>query len=833
MSSMPNTAVSVDQVLALWRSGRRDEAQRLCESLAAGGDSDALSLLAEMCTGNGQLLEAVGFLRRLAWARPADASVHRRLGDALLATGSFAEAVASYQGALVIEPHSVRGHNNLGQALMRLKLHAEAMKSYERAVELNPRYAIAHNNLGIAHYEEGQWEEAIGCYRRALELEPSFAEAHNNRGNALLKLDRAEEALAHYEQALALKPALINRGKALQELKRFEAAVESYEKGLQAEPDNAEALSNCASALLALKRPEDALRYSERAIALKPDLAEAYNNLGGALRKLGKYDEAVAACEMALQLKPEYPTALSNLATIMFAFSRFAEAIEYCDRALAVEPKWADAHEQRGAALLAAHRPAESAIAYARLLELDPGRKFARGARLGVLLSACDWSEYAAERNVLIAGVRAGQEVAPPFTFLSVSDSPELHLRCARIFADDQIPRDQRLPWSGVRHEHDRIRIAYVSADFHQHATAMLMAGVFEAHDRKKFEIIAISLGRSDGSAMRRRLEATFDRFIDVRRMSDAEVVELMRSLEIDIAVDLKGYTGDARAGLFARRPAPIQVNYLGYPGSMGLAEIDYLLADSIVVPPELQPHCSEALVYLPDSYQGNDNERVIDDRTPSRSEVSLPVDAFVFCCFNNNYKITPDVFDVWTRILRAVPGSVLWLLEDNADAARNLRREAQSRGLSPERLVFAPRMPPENHLARQRLADLFLDTLPYNAHTTSSDALWAGLPVLTCLGSAFPGRVAASLLHAVGLPELVTHSLDEYYAQAVELASNPERLRGLRQRLLRDRTRHPLFDTARFCRHLEIAYTRMWERQQAGLAPESFAVAPLPVTEP
>jgi protein O-GlcNAc transferase len=827
-----NTIVTVVEALSLWRAGRREEAQRICETLATRGDPEALSLLAEMYSGKRQARDAEAVLRRLALLKPADASVHRRLGDVLLANGLFEEAASSYRGALVLEPHSVRGHNNLGQALMRLGRHAEAIASYERAIELNSRYAIAHNNLGIAHYEQGDCTAAIACYRRALELEPSFAEARNNCGNALLKLGRAEEALEHYDQALALQPSLFNRGKALLELKRFAAAVASYEQGLQSDPNNAEALSDCAGALLALQRPEEALRYCERALALRPELPEGYNNLGGILRKLGKYEEAVAACEMALEYKPDYPTALSNLASIMMTFKKFTRAIEYCDRAIAIEPLLGDAHEQRGAALLGARRPTEAALAYARLLEIEPERKFAAGTLLGVRLAACDWTGYDAAREAIIAGVRNDEAAVPPFSFLCLSDSPELQLQCARIFARDQIPGEWRQPWSGARYHHERLRIAYVSADYHQHATALLMAGLFEAHDREKFEIIAISLGHDDSSAMRRRLERAFDRFVDVRRMSDTEAAQLIRSMEIDIVVDLKGYTGDSRAGLFARRPAPIQVSYLGYPGTMGLDEIDYLLADPIVLPPGLPSHCSEAIAYLPECYQANDDQRPLPEHTPRRREVGLTDDAFVFCCFNNNHKITPAMFDIWMRLVQSVPGSVLWLLEDNADAARNLRREAEARGVSPGRLVFAPRMEPEHHLARHRLADLFLDTLPYNAHTTSSDALWAGLPVLTCLGAAFPGRVAASLLHAVGLPELVTHSLEAYFTRALELARNPVQLRELRARLARNRTGHPLFDTKRFCRHLEDAYTTMWRRYEDDLAPETFAVPARAVTE-
>jgi protein O-GlcNAc transferase len=833
MSSMPQTVDSVAHALALWRSGRQQEAKWMCESLVAvTDDTEALSLLAEICVATGRLPEAISTLRRLTRVLPGDAAVLRRLGNALLASGSCAEAVLGYRASLAVEPGSMRAHNNLGQALMRLGSRAEAMVSFERAIELDPGYSIAHNNLGIALFEEGAYEAAAACYKRALELDPSFAEAHNNCGNALLELNRAEEALGCYEQALALKPALVNRGNALQRLKRFEAAVDSYERALQVEPYHAQALSNCASALLALKRPEDALLYCERAIALKPDLAEAHNNLGGALRKLGRFDEATAACERSVQLKPDYAAALSNLANIKLASNGFEEAIAYCDRAIALRPDLAEAHEQRGGALIGARRPEEAAQAYARLLQIEPDYKFAPGALLSARLACCDWSEYEQSRATVIQAVGAGKPAVMPFTFLAVSDDPELHARCAHTYAADALPANCRAPWSEARYQHDRPRIAYLSADYHQHATAILMAGLFEAHDRQRFETVAISFGPEDSGEMRRRLERAFDSFIDVRRMSDAQVAQLMRTLEIDIAVDLKGYTGDSRPAILARRPAPIQVNYLGYPGTMSLEAIDYLLADRIVLPPGHKNYCSEAIAYLPECYQVNDAGRVIDVHTPTRAEVGLPPTGFVFCCFNNTYKIAPGMFDIWMRVLKAVPDSVLWLLEDNAAAAGNLRQEGDRRGVNAERLVFAPRLPAEQHLARHRLADLFLDTLPYNAHTTSSDALWAGLPVLTCLGSAFPGRVAASLLHAIGLPELVTYSLDDYVSRAVGLASHPTQLVELRDRLVRNRTTHPLFDTARFCRHLEAAYTTMWRRHQEGLPPESFAVSALPVTE-
>ena len=827
---MPQTAeAGVKQALALWRSGRHGEAQSLCEALAATDDADALSLLAEIQTAIGKPAQAVGSLRRLVRTRSMDPAVHRRLANALLATGAFADAVESYQDSLRLEPNNVRAHNNLGQALMRLGRDDRARASYERAIELDARYAIAHNNLGIALYEQGAFTSALASYERATEIDPAFTEAHFNRGNALQKLGRLEAALEAYDKALIARSgsaeALFAQGNVLQRLKRFEAAVERYRRVLALVPTHAQALNNCGNALLVLKRPEEALSHCQRAIELQPDLVEAHNNLGGALRKLNRLDEALAACQRATALQPDYAVALGNCANIMLACNRFEDALAYCDRALALQPDLVEVHDRRGAALLGAKRPHEAAVAYDRVLELDPDYPFALGAALSARLACCDWSRYDELRSKIELATAAGSLAIQPFQLLSISESPELLARCARTYVEDQFPARERGSWRGPRYRHDRIRVAYLSADFHNHATAMLMAGLFETHDRRKFETVAISFGADDSSAMRSRLQYAFDRFIDARQLGDAQVVELLQSLEIDIAIDLKGYTGESRPGILARRAAPLQVSYLGYPGTMALDSIDYILADPSVLPPEQQAHYMERVAYLPGSYQVNDNRRVIAEQTLTRAQVGLPSSGFVFCCFNNHYKITPVMFDVWMGLLREVPGSVLWLLEDNAVAAANLRREAQSRGVNPERLVFAARVPADEHLARHRLADLFLDTLPYNAHTTTSDALWAGLPVLTCMGTAFPGRVAASLLRAIGLPELVMHSLHEYAVKALELATDTRQLSELRSRLGKNRHTQPLFDTERFCAHLESAYTTMLQRYREGLPVESFSV--------
>jgi len=403
--------------------------------------------------------------------------------------------------------------------------------------------------------------------------------------------------------------------------------------------------------------------------------------------------------------------------------------------------------------------------------------------------------------------------------------TPADQLQAAKLCVQDRYLSAREPLWRGEKYAHDRIRLAYLSADFHDHATAWLMAGLFELHDRSRFETTALSYGPTVESEMRQRLQRSFDRFIDLREQTDHEVATLARRLEIDIAIDLKGFTQTARTNILALRPAPIQVSYMGYPGTMGAGYIDYILADRLVIPKDHRQWYSEKVVYLPDSYQANDSKRRIADRAPTRDEACLPQKGFVFCSFNAVYKITPEVFTIWMRLLGAIDGSVLWLIEESAAATDNLRREAAERGISGERLVFAPRIDNDAHLARHRLADLFLDTLPYNAHTTASDALWAGLPVLTCLGSTFAGRVAASLLTAVGLPELITTSLDEYEALALRLAREPELLSSFSSGLAKNRLTCPLFNTERHARHVEAAFTRMWEIHERGEAPRGFTI--------
>jgi predicted O-linked N-acetylglucosamine transferase (SPINDLY family) len=462
---------------------------------------------------------------------------------------------------------------------------------------------------------------------------------------------------------------------------------------------------------------------------------------------------------------------------------------------------------------------------YQKAFRLKCDAPYLQGLLSLSLIKTCEWTAYDAGMNAVLQKVEAGRKAILNFPLLALTDSLELQRKASEIWVQDKHPFDDSLGPLVKRAQRDKIRIGYYSADFHNHATAYLMAEFFEMHDRSKFELFAFSFGPDKQDGMRQRLTQSFDQFIDVSFNSDKEIAEFSRMLGIDIAVDLKGSTKDHRFGIFSYRAAPVQISYLGYPGTMGADYIDYLIADKIVILEAHQKHYAEKIIYLPDSYQVNDRKRVIADKTYTRQELGLPSEGFVFCCFNNNYKITPSVFDSWVRILKAVPNSVLWLFQDNPLAAINLRKEAKARGIDEARLVFAKSMPLDHHLARHSAADLFLDTLPYNAHTTASDALWAGLPLLTCMGESFASRVAASLLKAVGMPELIANTQEEYEATAIELAQNPDQLSALKQKLQSNCLSAPLFDTEKITRHIEQAYADVYERYHADLMPENIYV--------
>ncbi len=604
-----------------------------------------------------------------------------------------------------------------------------------------------------------------------------------------------------------------------------EAAVR-YADVLRADPGNAEA--HCYLGMIACQhgRFAEGAARAQQSLACDPDNPRAHVLLGRALAALGRPDAALASFDRAIALEPGAARAHGHRADLLAELGCNAEAIESYDRALALSPDAVADWFNRGGALIAAGRYEEAVASFQRAAALDPKLDRAEVLRAPLFLSKlriCDWTSYRDDAAQLLSMIRTNEPLSVPFAALMLPCSPAEQLQCARRYVQDQ-PAPPLL-WRGEIYSHDRIRVAYLSADFREHATSHLTAGLFEQHDRSRFEITALSFGEDDHSAVRRRVAAAFEHFVDVRAKGDQQIAEEMRRLEVDIAVDLMGFTKDHRLGVLARRPAPIQVNYLGYPGTMGAPYVDYIIADGTVIPEEDEACYAERVVRLPGTYQVNDAKRPISASTPSRRDCGLPDDAFVFCCFNNTQKLNPDVFDVWMRVLRAAENSVLWLLEGSVTAAANLRAAAERRGVAARRLIFAGKTSLPEHLARQRQADLFLDTLPCNAHTTASDALWAGLPVLTQMGAAFPGRVAASLLRAVGLPELIVATPQDYEKRAIELAENPDALATVRRRLAANRATTALFDTALFARRIEAAYTAMYQRYQAGLAPAKIIV--------
>jgi protein O-GlcNAc transferase len=673
--------------------------------------------------------------------------------------------------------------------------HQTAIEYYKKALELSPNNSSALSNLGSSLNSIGHNQAAFSIFQKAIKIDPNEPMAWYNAANTLCDTGEYEESLTYYERAIKLNshycPALINYGKALFELKRYSESLTFYDEALRVNQDSLECLINMGATLQELAQYAEAIALYDKALSLNPNYAEVWSNKGIALNGLKLYDEAIAHFDKALTLKPDYAEGWSNKGIAIYELKRYDEAIAHFDKALSLKH------------------------------DID----WVSGNLLHTKMKICSWSGLAESLENISKKVMANEKAINPFQLLALNDDIFQHKKSSEIYIQSRYLLNPNLEHIVRRPKSQKIRVGYFSADFHNHATGYLMAELFELHDRSQFELVGFSFGPIINDEIRQRLLKSFDQFIEVGRKSDIEVAKLSTDLNIDIAVDLKGFTQDARTGIFSYRAAPIQVNYLGYPGTMGADYIDYIIADETLITPELQSSYSEKVVYLPNSYQVNDRKRVISDKKFTRQEIGLPENGFVFCCFNNNYKILPATFTSWMRILRAVEGSVLWLLQDNSWAVDNLKKEAEKQGIAPDRLVFAERLPLPQHLARHRQADLFLDTFPYNAHTTTSDALWTGLPVLTLMGQSFASRVAASLLNAVGLPELITSTQEEYEALAIDLAKSPQKLAFIKLQLANNRLFTPLFNTPLFTKHLEAAYMQMMLRYQEDLQPEHIFI--------
>jgi predicted O-linked N-acetylglucosamine transferase (SPINDLY family) len=687
-------------------------------------------------------------------------------------------------------------------------------------------------DLAISQLQAQDFAGAEKNLLKVLKTQPGHVGALNTLAILLARNGRHAQAEKYFLKAIQVYPAseatYYNYGITLRALGRLPEAREMFGRSLAINPSSSDAWNNCGVVLSNLGDFQSAIADFDKAISLNRGNAAAYANKGKALAELERLEEARAAYAQAIVISPNLPEASLGLGQVFSELRRHSEALAAYDRAISLKPDLAEAWFGRGQALMTLRRFAEAYTAYDQAIKLMPELDYAFGKWLLARMYCCIWEDIQKAYKRVLVEVSRRRKAATPFSLLSIPSTPCQQKIVAETYVEDNFPAIANVSVSSDRFHSGKIRIGYFSANFWDHAVAHLIAQLFELHDRSQFEVFGFSFGPSAEDDMRRRLTAGLDQLIDVKGRSDKEIAELARNLQIGIAVDLMGFTEQSRTGIFAHRAAPIQVNYLGFAATMGANYIDYIIADKIAIPPEEAEFYSEKIAYLPYSFQVNDRTRRISDRRFTRDELGLPVNGFVFCCFNNSYKITPDVFGIWMGLLTKLDGSVLWLSGSNASAVKSLRAEATRHGIGSERIVFAERMDHlSDHLARHAAADLFLDTFYYNAHTTASDALWAGLPLVTRMGDTFAARVAASLLNAVGLPDLITRTSEEYEQLALELAIDRDKLFLIKKRLADNRLKYPLFDTELFAKHIESAYQQMWERHRANLKPDHLSVEP------
>jgi predicted O-linked N-acetylglucosamine transferase (SPINDLY family) len=821
---------------------------------------DALHLLGVLRHQQGENEEARALMTSAIAVNPQSVDALCNLGIVFQDLGRNAEALEAYDRALAIDNRIPAAHNNRGTALRALDRPAAAIMSFDRAIAIRPDYVEARFNRAALLAALGRYDEAVTSYEQLIVIEPDNFEAHRGHARALMAHQEPEAALMSYARAVSLRPddievrfdrgillnqlgrfrealgeldrvlasdpdnsaALAQRGVALAELERYEEAEQCLARAVSLRPGDAAALDNHGVALQGLGRPAEALICHDRALAIAPDNAAAVYNRGHALVALGRHAEALDSYGRALALAPADVRTLLNRGIALNAMGRYDDALTYLDAAIGRAPGNAAAHLQRGAALMATDDFAGALASYEQTLVLGTPLTEILDRLALCVAKLCDWARTAEITRQLEIHIRDGSAIISPLTLLHYESTPSLQLACARHYARARLGSSSSSRAVSAR-KHDRLRIAYLSANFNRPALASLVAGLFESHDRITFDIHGISFGPDEDAAERTRVVRSCDAFHDLHASSDRQIAERLRELEIDIAVDLTGHGRGGRPGILASRPVPIQVNYLGYPGTMGADFFDYIIADSLVLPPGEGAFYSEKIVRLPGCYQVND-AGMIAEATPSRADAGLPDSGFVYASFNGGI-ISEPIFDAWMSVLAEVEGSVLWLSEVGDATKFNLRQHAQARGIDPGRLIFAPRVGHAEHLARLRLADLFLDTLPCGARAAAGDALWDEVPVVTCRGKTFASRVAVSLLHGLGLDLLVASHLREYTALARLLAQRPDMLAGIRKRLAEKRLMSPLFDSDRLRRDLEEAYKIMWARYEAGDPPWSFDI--------
>jgi predicted O-linked N-acetylglucosamine transferase (SPINDLY family) len=673
--------------------------------------------------------------------------------------------------------------------------HSKAETLFRKAIEFEKRNSFIYYNLAKSLIEQNRFQESLKWSRKSIELEPGYDKTWLNYGKALFNIDDIERAISAFDRALSLNENL------------------------------AEAYFNKANCLLRVRLNEEALALHDRALKLSPGLSDAWMGRGFSLGRLRRYDEALASHKKALELNPKSADVYNLLGVTYQDLRRTEEAVECYKSAISLRPEYSHAWINLGNALSDLGQYGDALSSYERALEIKPDGEFWLGYLIHTQMKVCDWTEIESRHSHLEAKLRRGDKASDPFTILGLFDSSELQEIAAKTYVNEKCGITKIFEDPTRRPRRKKIRLGYFSMDFREHPVARLIVELIEAHDRDIFEVYGFSFGVNTADSTRRRLEKAFDKFFDVEKLHENDIVRLSRELEIDIAIDLAGHTQKSRPGIFFQRAAPVQIGYLGFPGTWGSRAMDYFIGDKVAITEENRKFFSEKIIFLPHSFQANPSFRAVAQTKKSRADYGLPNRAFVYCCFNNSWKISPKIFGDWVEIIERVPGSVLWLYAENPFAAQNLVQHATESGISPGRLVVADRVPLEEYLARFEHADLFLDTLPYNGGTTASDALWTGLPVLTQAGASFSARMAASLLDNIGLPELITANREDYKKLAIDLAMNPSRLLSFKEKLKSSRLSAPIFSSTVFTKHIESAFQVVYDRYHAGLPPDHVYV--------
>ena len=809
---------------------RFHDAAKLYESVVIANPrhADAWHMYGLMANQLSRHEQALEWITNAIKLQPRNPKFLANLGVIFIELKKYDMALEIYNKCLIIQPDNFVFHDNLGITLHYLNQFEDAIKSFSASIALKNDYIPAHLHMGLVFDHLNKNNEAIASFNKAIAIQPELMSAHLYKANTLCKLKQFDEAIFIYKHILLKDSenlgALINYSAALYLKGEFQDAVHYSSKALEINSANSDALSNRGIALLKLNDYINARKDLTAAKQLNPEDYEILNNLGACLTKLYLFDEAFENFEIALNININYADAYSNRGNTYKELKQYEAAVASYNKAISLNPQYAEAYANRGLVLQELKLLEEALTSYHQAIELMPDCEYLFGNLLHTRMLMCNWQDFETNLEDLLSKISNGKKSSPSFSVLGLIDSLSIQRKASEIWINDKNQFNASLGLIPKRQHKNKIRIGYYSADFREHPVSFLIAELFELHDLRNFELFAFYSGPVDSSNMHKRVASAVDRFIDIRLKSDAEVAQLSRDVGIDIAIDLTGLTQNDRVGIFSYRAAPVQLSYIGYLGTMGAEYFDYLIADKTIIPIESQQYYKEKIVYLP-NYQVNDSKRDIADKIFTKVDLNLPEDGFVFCCFNNSYKITPPTFDGWMRILTAVPDSVLFLYAENKWAEDNLKLEAEKRGVSQTRLVFGARIGRSEYLARYRTADLFLDTLPYNAGTTASDALWAGLPVLTCMGESFASRVAASLLNAIELPELITTTQEQYEATAIELATNSGKLKVIKDKLERNRLTTALFDTPRFTNHIEAAYTKMYERYQSNMSPDNIYI--------